>query len=337
VSYEKKHDPQSRETLFQSKFIINDFFIPSLELPIDSFWVKDDEILLKPHERGIMAFVVEKIEDPEHTITGIEAEKKLEQYVKICSLITGHTPTIDGGSGNPIQSINEVGKNKEMFKVVFGGIKLTEAQKQQISPYFQKFLEESKRLYDKYRNLSEKFIFLATALKYYYKAQARKEWETAGNFLDATIALEALLNDGAFDLKYKISTRASFILGSTGIAAFQDTIKVFETVRKYYDMRSDVIHGGSKEPDFQAFTTLVEYVRWLLICFYVLAHARRQKDPFKTSSKTMKKNLIKEIDYAILDDTRRKLFKEEIADGIKDFQLKIPRSFVKEGEWRISW
>lgn len=64
--------------------------------------------------------------------------------------------------------------------------------------------------------------------------------------MDAIIALEALLNEGPTDLKYKIAARAAFLLNLTGIEGFLNITNNFDTLKEYYDMRSEVVHGGEK-------------------------------------------------------------------------------------------
>lgn len=42
-----------------------------------------------------------------------------------------------------------------------------------------------------------------------------------------------------------------------------------------------------------------------MICFFILTYAKKGTEHFNASSKSMKRNLIRELDYAILDDARK--------------------------------
>lgn len=45
-----------------------------------------------------------------------------------------------------------------------------------------------------------------------------------------------------------------------------------------------------------------------------------------------KKSILKEIDYAMLDVSKREVLKKEISKRISDFSLKTPRTFERRGK-----
>jgi len=50
----------------------------------------------------------------------------------------------------------------------------------------------------------------------------------------------------------------------------------------------------------------------------------------------VKKNLLNEIDYAMLDESKRQKLHKEIDKKLKDFKLSIPRTFEGKGQYRVT-
>jgi len=55
----------------------------------------------------------------------------------------------------------------------------------------------------------------------------------------------------------------------------------------------------------------------------------------KIGKKERKMKILQEIDQAMLDIKRQKILRQEIKKGLKDFELKIPRTFEGTGELGI--
>ena len=54
------------------------------------------------------------------------------------------------------------------------------------------------------------------------------------------IALEALLNPGKAEVRYRVSRNLAVLLGS----GQEDSIEIFEKMKKLYDTRSKIVHGN---------------------------------------------------------------------------------------------
>ena len=137
--------------------------------------------------------------------------------------------------------------------------------------------------------------------------------------------MEALFNEGPSDIKYKLSHRAAFLLGLCDI----NPIEAFEKLKDIYNKRSKLVHGGGNlyhNPDTSSFS---KYTRRSIIIFMILLKNEERR---KISRKKRKIEILKEIDYAMLNEDRRKSLKKEINKGLRDFKLPIPRTFEGKGK-----
>lgn len=162
------------------------------------------------------------------------------------------------------------------------------------------------------------------ALEYFYDAQKKFIYSDAG-FISAMISLEAMFNEGPSDIKYKLSHRAGFLLGLSGL----DSVEVFEKLKDYYNKRSKLVHGVGKSQDDSDGHLIVQYTRKAIIIFLILLDNEERGSGV---NKRRKEKLLKEIDYAMLDKNKRMQLKKEIKKGLRNFELKIPRVFEGEGE-----
>ena len=200
-----------------------------------------------------------------------------------------------------------------------------------IENYAHKFIGYIGKLHDKYIDVINDNEFITIALDYFHEAEKKFVYNDEG-FISAMISLESLFNEGPSDIKYKLSHRASFLLSLCGV----DSIKAFEKLKTFYNHRSQLVHGGgttSHDPDRFLVSS---YTRKAISIFLVLLSNDERK---KIGKKKRKEKILKEIDYAMLDLDKRKALKQEVNKGLKDFKLKIPRTFEgsgKDGKYRIT-
>lgn len=98
-------------------------------------------------------------------------------------------------------------------------------------------------LYSKLKNLnSELRLKLSLSLDRFKSSQNYDEGELANKAIDLGIALECLLlsKSEKSELKYRLSLRGAMYLGKN----LKERKRIFETLKKAYDLRSDAVHNG---------------------------------------------------------------------------------------------
>ena len=125
-------------------------------------------------------------------------------------------------------------------------------------------VEQVKPLFDQVNNCIQKFKSLEVALDYWALAK-EQQFKTGKDepiqFLNAMISLESLLGERT-QIRYKISIRLALLLQLIGYSA----LEVFENTKKFYDKRSQLIHGGftindTTKINSQDIRTILKYCR----------------------------------------------------------------------------
>jgi hypothetical protein len=222
----------------------------------------------------------------------IRNDEKILPFVKISTLVTGNRPRLRGGGGGSLKSKKEFGKQiKGIFVADAGTVLPTEAIKK-IEKHTPRFLTQIKCIHDKYIKIINDNQFIQFALDYFYDSETKFVYSDEG-FVSSMISLEALFNDGASDIKYKLAHRAAFLLG----LAQQSPEDVFEELKRFYDYRSGLIHGnGPTNYDSERYK-ISHYTRLAIILMLILLQNPKRKAINKNKRK---KEIIKEIDYAML-------------------------------------
>lgn len=279
-------------------------------------WLKKDEILLEKKNEKLFVYVLGKEDD--------RGEQRVVPYLWMSCLISSNAPELSVGSGASLASPDELGTVPLITATV--SVSLPDVAVGDIEQYAPKFLRFIGKLHDKYIDVVKENDFLAIALDYFYEAEKKFVYNNEG-FISAMISMEALFNEGPSDIKYKLSHRAAFLLGLSGL----DSLKAFEKLKVFYNNRSKLVHGGGNlkhDPDRYLVSM---YIRRALIIFMILLKNNNRRSK---SVKKRKIEILREIDYAMLDEDRSKSLKNEITKGLKDFNLKIPRTFEGKIEGR---
>jgi hypothetical protein len=279
-------------------------------------WLKKDEILLQKKNKKLLAYVLSKEND--------SGEQRVFPYLWMSCLISSNAPELSEESCTFLASPDELGKVPLYTATV--SVSLPDVEVGDIEQYAPKFLRFIGKLHDRYIDIVKENDFLKIALKYFYEAEKKFVYNNEG-FISAMISMEALFSEGSSDIKYKLSHRAAFVLGLSGL----DSLETFKKLKVFYKNRSKLIHGEEilkHDPDR---FLVSKYTRRALIIFMILLKNNKR---LSISVKKRKEEILQEIDNAMLDKDIRKSLKNEISKGLKDFNLKIPRTFEGEIEGR---
>ncbi len=286
-------------------------------------WLRKGELLLEKKADKLYAYL---LGDDSHKFSMGE---EIEPYLRFSSLISNNAPDVKGGSGIPIKSKEDLGKAKPLstsIKVIFPSEAIPEVEK-----YAHKFIAFIGKLHDKYIGIVNENEFLEIAMDYFHDSEKKFVYSDEG-FISATISLESLYNESPSDIKYKLSHRAAFLLSLCGI----DPIEVFEKLKELYNTRSKLVHGGGATTHDPERNLVTRFTRWSIILFLILLSNEKRRAIGKGKRK---KEVLKEIDHAMLNAEIRNELKKEIKKGIKNFNLNIPRTFEgerKQGSYRVT-
>lgn len=315
-------EQKSKKLLYQWDFIISGLIPKQVKLK-RKIWLKKGELLLDKKGDELHAYLLGN-EDMSSC-----DDKKITHYLWISSLISNNVADLTNGGGSSITSEDELG-TKPMLSCTIS-IHIPDEAVREIERYTHKFLGYIGRLHDKYINVINENEFISIALDYFHDAEKKFVYNDEG-FISAMISLESLFNEGPSDIKYKLSHRAAFLLGLCGI----DSVNAFEKLKTFYNHRSKLVHGVGTTPHDPDRYLVSHYTRKVIIIFLILLNNSERQSVGK---KNRKMETLKEIDYAMFDGNRRKTLEQEIKKGLKDFKLKIPRTFEgsgKNGKYRTT-
>lgn len=313
-----------KKQLYQWNFLIKDLIPDQVRLR-RKVWLKKDELLLEKTGDELHAYLLGDGEFPSKN------EERILPYLQVSCLVSTNTAGLEGGSGNSIESKEELGKRPRYSCSTSITQHIPEAAVGEIEKHAHKFLRFIGQLHDKYISVISENEFIRIALDYFYEAEKKFVSSNEG-FISSVISMEALFNEGPTDIKYKLSHRAAFLLGLCDI----DPIEAFERLKTFYDKRSTLVHGGGGLPYDPDRYLVARYTRKSIVIFLILLRNEERKN---IGSKKRKAHLLKEIDYAMFDEKKRNSLRKEINKGLKDFRLPVPRAFEgegKDGNYRVT-
>lgn len=308
--------------LYQWNFVIKGLILDQVKLK-RKVWLKKGELLLEKKGDKLHAYLLG--DDKNRFSMGEE----IAPYLRFSCLISNNAPDVEGGSGVGLSSKEELGKAKFLstsMKVILPDEAVTD-----IENYAHKFISFIGKLHDKYIGIVDENEFVEIALDYFHEAEKKFVYSDEG-FISATISMEALYNESPSDIKYKLSHRAAFLLGLCDI----DPIEVFEKLKTLYNTRSKLVHGGGTITSDPHKHLITKYTRRSIIIFMILLNNEKRRNIGRAKRK---KEILKEIDHAMLNEEMRKSLKKEINKGLRDFNLNIPRTFEgkgKHGNYRVT-
>ena len=314
-----------KNQLYQWNFDIRGLIPDQVKLK-RKVWLKKGELLLDKKGEKLHAYLL-----GDNTNKSQDNEERITAYLRIASLISSNISDLERRSGTGINSKEELGTKPLHSVSISDELVISEEAIVDIENYAHKFVGFIGKLHDKYIDIVSENEFIQIALDYFYEAKKKFVYSNEG-FINAIISMEALFNEGSFDLKYKLSHRAAFLLGLSDI----DPVEAFEKIKNFYDKRSTLIHGGGTIPYDPDRYLVSKYTRQSIIIFLILLKNEERR---KINRIKRKIELLKEIDYAMLNEEKRKSLKKEINRGLKDFKLTIPRIFEgtgKNGNYRTT-
>ena len=302
-----------KNNLFQWIFSIEGL-IPSQVKLKRKVWLKKGELLLKNKNGKLIAYILGDDKN------GFNSEKKITPYLWMSCLISNNTPALESKGGVSISSKDELGTKPILSMSI--STSLPQESISKIETYAHKYLGFIGKLHEKYISIIAENEFLAMSLEYFYEAERKFIYSNEG-FISAVISMEALFNEGPSDIKYKLSHRAGFLLGLSGI----ESMEAFEKLKDFYNKRSKLVHGGGNlkyDPDRHLVS---RYARRAIISFLILLknkERRKQKvKDRKIKSRFKDIQIYSKLDTSTFDYLNETKWKYEEKDKIGKYKLEI--------------
>jgi len=257
-------------------------------------------------------FVIYKVNDNDKEKYKEDALDKVKIFINVLELTTdfGLSIKLDERSTKTIDYAEKgtifVSEDSEIEKEPD---QLDSLQKENFRNIFSNLFDISNKIFQLIENYNDKNIkFFLLALRYYsssnlYRTITNKEVKEIvleKEFLDLIFCLECLLNENPGDISFKIASRTcllySILPQNNGDWSPSD---LFVLIKKLYKKRNNLVHGKSNErineEDVNKIKNIVSkiLVGMVKMCFI-----------FKNQSKDY---LIEELDYCLVDDTKRYL------------------------------
>ncbi|MCX6245255.1 MAG: HEPN domain-containing protein [Bacteroidetes bacterium] len=234
-----------------------------------------------------------------------DSEKKVNQYVDkiITSLRIFNLGSIEIKSRiympNSILTRNPISSNQSSFSQY--KYELTSTNSENLNQFINYFLEflPAKSLQKDIHELNPIYIGIDRYMEAISKSVSQEKRITS-----TITALEALLLKGneRSELSHRLSQRVSYLLRYFN----EHPVKVYNTIKRAYDIRSTYIHGSILPPDGRKDLADIQNK--------VCSAVRRVLLIFIEFTKTIKKDeLISKIDNAIIDESAHKKVSQEIS------------------------
>jgi len=263
--------------LHQVEFLIEGHLLPptigrlcvSEELILESVWRAGSESMLS-HELANYAIAYVGVETPKELNYFPAARDYLDFFLMIYSLVSGQPVTSIMGIGTTLDNMTSLGTRR----VGWSSFEKIHVLDEREDDLFCKPILDTKRLFllflpDRQRVMESP---LGLALTFYYFAvlASRRRLEEA--VINLIIAGEALLITKDENKRENLSRRLSTLIGKNEM----EKAEISREMRKLYDLRSSIVHGGRKRPSFNDVKILFDYVRRAIESALSLRHLSKE-------------------------------------------------------------
>ena len=243
--------------LHQVEFLIEGYLLP---ITIGELFVSESLFIEKvspkhlDYEQKDYAIAYVAVNSPKEANYFRLAIDYLDFFLLIHSLMSGQSFISRIGVGTALEDLNSLGTKR----ITFQGYEKIYMTGEPEGDFHKPILEIKKRfleLLPARKKIMESHLGMALIYYYFAVYASQKRLEEAP--INLMIAAEALLIVKNESIRSSLSRRLS-----TLIAKNEEEKKVIaEKVKKLYDLRSAIVHGRGKKPQFQAVKTLFNYIR----------------------------------------------------------------------------
>ena len=227
-------------------FIIDGMTITGIPFPHERIEIDDNMVLMRVKGKPERCTAHIRVETKEEVdLLGSEGDKAAQERILdfVCThaLKTYHKPAIQDAGASTMKESDRLGDGK---RGIIGAITVTYPEEDK-----KKHIEKESGLLaeviDYFKSVEKILIdklWLRNVLRYFYFATVNKRLED--KLINMIVSLEGLFfgKGDRGELRYRLSLRVAALIGNV----FDDktTEEVFDDVKKLYNKRCDVVHGG---------------------------------------------------------------------------------------------
>jgi hypothetical protein len=289
--------------LWETRFIISHFYASGIPFPTGRLDFGPFIRLVKEDDRCI-ACVAVKGDDPLRET----CEQTISRIASVYALVSGFSPETERDGATGISSLEDLGNAKRPTMKLTATVRYTPKQMRKYSARLHRNWQRTAKVWKKLERALEEKVFLRLGLAYYYQSGLpsipREE-----AFIDAAIGLEAIFNDGAQDIKYKLAARGALVLSCS---RHPDAKGSFKSLKDLYDKRNNLVHGQPSKKmavSHQDLTLIRRLLHGSLSSYLALGLSRTKRE------------INGFIDQALIDHQARKQLRIEIRKGLARLEL----------------
>lgn len=248
--------------LHQVEFLIEGYLLPltigelrvSDKLILERVWRSGRESRLS-HEPADYAIAYVGVATPKETNYFPIAGDYLDFFLLLYSLVSGQAVTLTMGGGTTLDDMNSLGAKR----ITFAGFEKIHVLGEHKDDLFSRSILDTKERFlqllpDRQRIMGSP---LGLALTYYYLAVRASERRLEEAVIHLMIAGEALLCTETIRIRETLSRRLAALIAQNET----EKAEISKKMRKLYELRCGIIHGGGKKPSLSDVRTLFNYVR----------------------------------------------------------------------------
>lgn len=294
--------------LWERLFDISEFYVSGIPFPFERYEFDRKICFRRSGEQGCKACVAVEAERP---FQETSSEQTITEIATIYALVSNFSLNIEPLGAHSLGSLEELGTCERPHGILRGMVVYPEEKSREYSARLSANWKRTRDVWKNFAEISHDIYPLRLALFYFYRGGLRsKVGHREGldeAFIDTVTALEALFNDGAPDIKYKLAIRGAMILSFLKEPVDKNA---FNLLKDAYDRRSDIIHGrGRKMVQSDDYRKIRQITRNCLKAYFALGLRKTKED------------IIRSIDQALLEPEQRRILDKAIQEGLSELGL----------------
>lgn len=290
-------------TLYERTFTISDFYASGVTFPFERLEFDPSVCFRKKNDEHCTACIAVESEEP---LSDKRSEEIIIGIATIYSVVTNQSFRVQPGAAHGLPSLEQLGRGPRMSTIATIQPVYSKEDLERHSANLAARWEKTRDVWSKVKQVLDDRQFLRRSLFYYYRSglipPQSYERDLDAAFVDAVIGLEALFNDGAQEISWKLAVRGALLLSCLSKEGNKD---VFNSLRDLYGRRINIVHGIKREVvTWSDYHSAREYLRDSL------------KSCLALGLDNDKEGILSLIDQALVNPSTREKLSSAVKEGL---------------------